>query len=237
MEVLEVPTAYAREWIRYLRSPREFVKEVDFAVPGAAKRSAKYLGFAFLVTSAIVLVELRLLPEELTGPVAKSIEKDQLIFSYWISTLVLALLAHAASRLLSGQGRLRTTLAGLFRVYSFLIPTTTLALIALSWLVGRVLGNDWFVTPPLGVLLLEPFDPSTANLLLLAAFLTVYFYLALFFFLSTLWTLHEIHRLSYGRTFVAAGSSVLALLLSQPLILFCVRKVFDPLKPLIKLFL
>lgn len=235
--MLELPPAYAREWIRYLRSPQIFVKEVDLAAPEAAKLSAKYLGFAFLLTSAIVLVELRLLPEELTGPVAKAIQKDQLIFSYWLSTLVFVLLAHVASKSLSGQGLLRTTLAGLFRVYSFLIPATTLTLIALSLIQGLVIGNAWFVTPPLGVLLLEPLDPSTAHLLFFAAFFTVYFYLALFFFLCTLWTLHEIHRFSYVRTLVAASSSLLVLLLCQPLIVFCVRKVFDPLEPLIKLLL
>ena len=235
--MLEFLPAFANEWIRFLRSPRAFVNQMDLAVPEAAKLSAKYLGFAFLLTSAIVLVELRLLPQELTGPVAKAIQKDQLIFSYWISTLVFVLLAHVASRALSGQGRLRTTLAGLFRVYSFLIPATTLALIALSLIQGLVIGNAWFVTPPLGVLLLEPLDPSTAHLLFFAAFFTVYFYLALFFLLCTLWTLHDIHRFSYGRTLVAAGLSLLALLLCQPLIVFCVRKVFDPLEPLIKLFL
>jgi hypothetical protein len=236
MSVFEIPATYGKESVRFFRSPRAFTRGVDFDSPEEAKTSVKYLGFAFLLTSAFVLVELKLIPDELTGRVSISLKKDELIFFYWVSILVFALLTHAACRLLAGQGRLRASLAGLFRTYCFLIPATTLAMIVLSQLVAVVLGTYWLVTPPLRVRGFEPFEPTTGHLLLVAGFMTAYFYLALLFLLCTVWALHEIHRLSYVRTLIAVGVSVGLLSLSQPLIVQGARKVFDLFEPLIKLF-
>jgi hypothetical protein len=237
MNIFEIPGAYKKDSIQFFKSPRLFLKDLNFEATEEARCSVEYLGFAFLLSSAFVLVELKLIPEELTGPAAASVQKDELIFSYWVSTIVFVLLSHAACRLLSGQGRLRTDLTGLCRVYSFLIPATTLVLIVLGWSIGAVLSTYLVVTPPLGVLLLEPFEPSTNHLLLLAGFLTVYFYLALFFVLCTVGTLHKTHRFTYGRTLVATSSSVVALGLIQPVLTFCVRRFFDIFEPLIKVFL
>ena len=228
---------YRRDAIRFFRSPRIFSTDVDFDTSGEAKTSRKYLGFAFLFTSALVVIELKLIPEELTGSAATLVKKDEVIFSYWILILVFALLLHSGCRLLSGRGSFRATRVGLFRTYSFLIPATTLGLIIMSVVVDVLLGTYWLVTPPLGVIGLEPFEPTTAHILLMAGFTTIYFYMGLFFSLCTLWTLHGIHKISYPRIVIAVGVSLTLLVLIQPLIVQVTRPLFDLFEPLFKPFL
>lgn len=234
MGLFEIPPSYLRDCARFIKAPLAFLQGVDFSGRIEMVRSMKYLGFAFFLTSGLVLFELNLIPEQLIGSLGNSVEKEELVFSYWASVAVFVLAAHVATRILSGQARLRATASGLFRVYSFLFPGTTLVMIILSQIVGRILDVSILVTPPLGVIALEPMVPTTGGLLLLAAWLTAYIYLALFLIASTVWVVRAVQKLSYPRTLAAFALSAMALALSQPPIIFCVRKIFGLFGPLIK---
>jgi len=234
MDVTDVVPSYVKDATRFFRSPLFFIKEFDPKSREEKKTSIAYAVFALALTSALVLVELRLLPAEQPG-LLPSVKKDELIFSYWVLILIFALLLHFACRQFRGQGTMSETLSGILRVYGFLVPASTLGLILLTQLIGVAVSTYWLVLPPLGISGNEAFAPTTTNLLLMAGLATVYFYIAVSYLLCTVWILAATHKLSYARTGLATVGSVVVLLLARPYVLQGTRKIYEIFEPLIGL--
>ncbi|PYQ31964.1 MAG: hypothetical protein DMF56_02375 [Acidobacteria bacterium] len=237
MGILDTAASFGKEAWRFFRSPRISIAEFDAQGKGQGKLSLIYMAFAFILTSAFVLIELRLIPETVTGSSTRAIKKDELIFTYWILILLFVAFLHAGCRLLSGRATLRATFTASLRIYAFLVPGTTLLMIFLSQLVASAISTYWLVIPPLGVVGFKPFVPTTGNLLIVAGFVTAYFYLALFFLMCTVWALHATHKLSYLRTCLAAAASIGALLLVKPFVIGAGRRLYEVFEPLITPFL
>ena len=234
MDLIDVVPSYGKDARLFFRSPLLFINEFDPKSRDQKKTSIAYAVLAFTLTSALVLVELRLIPEEQPG-LLPSVKKDELIFSYWVLILIFAIFLHFACRRLRGQGTMSETLNGILRAYSFLVPASTLALILLTQLVGAAVSTYWLVLPPLGITGIEAFAPTTTNLMLIAGLATVCFYIAVFYLLCTVWMLTATHKLSYARTGLATVGSVVVLLLAQPYVLQGTRKIYEIFEPLIGL--
>jgi hypothetical protein len=235
--ILDTALSFGKDAWTFLRSPRVFINQFDAQGKGQGKLSVSYMTFGFILTSAFVLVELRVIPETMTGSSTRSLKKDELIFTYWILILLFVIFLHAGCRLFSGRATFRATLVAILRIYGFLIPGSTLLLIILSQFAASAISTCWLVIPPLQVVGLKPFVPTTGNLLIAAGFVTAYFYLALFFLICTVWALRATHKLSYLRTCLAAATSISALLLVEPLVIGAGRRIYEVFEPLLGPFL
>lgn len=227
---LRIWSTFPRDWWAFLKGPRSFLMRQDLTRPQTLKRATKYLLLGTGGAIAFSAVNLKF-SQYAASEASKRLFEGRVLANVLVQgCIVFALLSHLTARLFRGNGKLSDSYVGYSFVYSFVWPTSVLALIALGWFLRLSTGLKYAAVPPfdvdIGTLL-----PTTRNILVDAVCITLMLWICGWILYCYGCTMQVVHRLSAVRSFiVVAVVTGTFVIFERPLVtvMYAIAETLDP---------